>query len=199
MKVADAQLVKVSAVLGLGNPGRRHIRNRHNFGFMVMERLGFLKKEEFVKGEGPFLFCKVPVNSDKLILCKSATFMNDAGRAALSLCQYFRLSIGDMLVVSDDCNLPLGKIRFRRRGSDGGHKGLYSIIYHLQSQEFPRLRLGIQQSPPGKLLEDYVLEDFSEKESKIVGKVITAAAELIEKLAVDGVDKSSVTITVTEE
>lgn len=199
MKVIDEKLVKVSAVLGLGNPGRRYIRNRHNFGFMVLDQLGFLKREEFVKGDGPFVFCKVPVNSGKLVLCKSTTFMNNAGRAALSLCQYFRLSAGDLLVVSDDCNLPLGKIRFRRRGSDGGHKGLYSIIYHLQNQEFPRLRLGIWQSPPDKTLEDYVLEDFSEEESKTVDKVITIAAEFIEKLAVDGLDKSSVTITVTEE
>lgn len=199
MKAANAPLVKVSAVLGLGNPGCCYARNRHNFGFMVLDRFAFLKREEFVKGDGPYVFCKVPVTSGKLILCKPTTFMNNAGGAASSLCEYFRISTRDLLVVFDDCNLPLGKIRFRRRGSDGGHKGLYSIIYHLQSQELPRLRLGIRQNPPDKPLEDYVLEDFSGEESKIVNKVITAAADFIEKLAVDGLDKSSVTITVTEE
>jgi PTH1 family peptidyl-tRNA hydrolase len=199
MTAVNAPLVKVSAILGLGNPGRRYARNRHNFGYMVVNQLALLKKEDFTQGEGLFVFCKIPLTSGDLILSKPTTFMNDAGRAALDMCEYFGIPAEDLLVVSDDCNLPLGKIRFRRRGSDGGHKGLHSIIYHLQNREFPRLRLGIWQPPPDKPLEDYVLENFKRKELKTVAKVITTAVDFIEKLAVDGLDKTSVTITVAEE
>ncbi|OQX92497.1 MAG: aminoacyl-tRNA hydrolase [candidate division Zixibacteria bacterium 4484_95] len=199
MTAVDAPLVKVSAILGLGNPGQRYARNRHNFGYMVLDRLALLKKEEFVQGDGPFVFCKTHLASGDLILCKPTTFMNDVGRAAFDICERFGISAREIMVVSDDCNLPLGKIRFRKRGSDGGHKGLHSIICHLQSREFPRLRLGIWHPPPGEPLEEYVLANFNRKELKTVTKVIITATDFIEKLAVDGLDKNSVTVTVAEE
>lgn len=191
--------MRVSAVLGLGNPGRRYARNRHNIGFMVIDRLAFLKSEEFIKGDGPFEFCRIAVDSNSIILCKSTTYMNDTGRAAVNICDYFGIPATQLLAICDDCNLPLGKIRYRRWGSDGGHNGLQSIIDHLQNKEFPRLRLGIGLNPPDKALEDYVLDDFAREEIKIVENVIARACDFIVELAVLGSSRSSVTINVTED
>ncbi len=197
--VDNAPLVKISAILGLGNPGRRYSANRHNFGRMVVDRIAFLKKEEFVRGGGPFVYCRVPAESGSLILCKSTTYMNNTGRAAVSLVKYFDLQPQDLLVVSDDCNLPLGKIRFRQRGSEGGHNGLDSIIKSLNTKDFPRLRLGIGANQTGEEIEDFVLEDFSSDECNIVDNVIPVASDFIFELAAQKIEKSSMTFTVTED
>jgi len=197
--VDEAPLIKISAVMGLGNPGRRYIANRHNFGCMVVDRLAFLKKEEFIKGNGPFVYCWIQSASESLFLCKSTTYMNNSGKAAAKLIDYFGIEPQNLLVVSDDCNLPLGKIRFRKSGSDGGHNGLASIVKYLKTGDFPRLRLGINQSSPDKPLEDFVLEDFALNELESVDKVISAASDFIINLAAKDLDNTSITFTVTED
>ena len=196
--VDEAPLIKISAVMGLGNPGRRYIANRHNFGCMVVDRLAFLKKEEFIRGNGPFVYCRIQSASESLFLCKSTTYMNNSGKAAAKLTDYFGIEPQNLLVVSDDCNLPLGKIRFRKSGSDGGHNGLASIVKYLKTGDFPRLRLGINQSSPDKPLEDFVLEDFALNELESVDKVISAASDFIINLAAKDLDNTSITFTVTE-
>lgn len=188
---------KILAILGLGNPGRRYANNRHNFGFMIVDRLAYLKKEEFIKGNGPFVYCQVQLDSCRLILCKSTTYMNNTGRAAVSLVNYFDIEAGNLFVVSDDCNLPLGKIRYRTSGSEGGHNGLVSVVEYLQTHDFPRLRLGIGLNPPDTPLEDYVLEDFAHDELPTVEKMISAASDFIVDLAAERFDNTSGTITVT--
>ncbi|MCP4584074.1 MAG: aminoacyl-tRNA hydrolase [candidate division Zixibacteria bacterium] len=195
--VDEAPLVKIEAVLGLGNPGRRYAENRHNLGYMVLDRLAFLKKEEFIRGDGPFVYCRAVVGDRSLYLCKPTTYMNNSGKAAICLGKYFGIGPENMLVVSDDCNLPLGKIRYRSSGSDGGHNGLASIIRILHSREFRRLRLGVNLNPPGVPLEDYVLEDFDRDEFESIDQVITAAIGFIEDLAANATNKKSATFTVT--
>ncbi len=197
--VDEAPPVKILAVMGLGNPGRRYSANRHNFGYMVVDRLAFLKKEEFIKGSGPFVHCQVQSASGGLFLCKSTTYMNNSGRTALSLVDHFGIETQNLLVVSDDCSIPLGKIRFRKSGSDGGHNGLASIVEYLKTGNFRRLRLGIGPNDPDMPLEDYVLEDFAQNELKNVGKVVLAASDFIMNLAKKKLDNTSVTFTVTEE
>jgi len=197
--VDNTPTAEIKAVLGLGNPGRQYADNRHNLGYMIVDRLVFLKKEEFIKGDGPFLFCRIPLKSGDLILCKSTTYMNNTGRAADKICRYFGLSGQNLLVVSDDCNLPLGKIRYRASGSDGGHNGLASIIDWLQTPKFPRLRVGIGANPSNKPLEEYVLEDFTRNEFEIVDKVIPVVVNFIIKLAAENLLSNSATITVAEE
>ncbi len=197
--VDEAPLFKIEAVLGLGNPGRRYAENRHNFGYMVVDRLAFLKREEFTRGDGPFVYCRVPMADSGLYLCKSTTYMNNSGKAAISLCKYFGIQPENLLVVSDDCNLPLGKIRYRISGSEGGHNGLASIISVFNRKDFPRLRLGVSLNPSGVPLEDYVLEDFTRDEFEIVDQVISATLGFIENLAVNTIDKKSVTFSVTGE
>lgn len=197
--VDNTPTAEIKAVLGLGNPGRRYAGNRHNLGYMIVDWLAFLKKEEFIKGDGPFVFCRIHLKSGDLILCKSTTYMNNTGRAADKICRYLGLSGQNLLVVSDDCNLPMGKMRYRASGSDGGHNGLASIIDWLKTHKFPRLRLGIGANPSDKPLEEYVLEDFTGNELKIVDKVIPVAVDFIIKLTAEKPVANSVTITVAEE
>jgi len=197
--VDEAPLFKIEAVLGLGNPGRRYAENRHNFGNMVVDRLAFLKREEFIRGDGPFVYCRVPIADGRLYLCKPTTYMNNSGRAAISLCKYFGIQPQNMLVISDDCNLALGKIRYRISGSEGGHNGLASIINVLNRKDFPRLRLGVGLNPSGVPLEDYVLEDFTGDEFEIVDQVVSAGIGFIENLAANTINKNSVTFSVTDE
>jgi len=197
--VDEAPLFKIEAILGLGNPGRRYAENRHNFGHMVIDRLAFLKREEFIRGNGPFVYCRVSMAESGLYLCKSTTYMNNSGKAAISLCKYFNIPPENLLVISDDCNLPLGKIRYRISGSEGGHNGLASIIDAFNRKDFPRLRLGVGQNPAGVPLEDYVLEDFTRDEFEIVDQVVSAAIGFIESLAANEIDKKSVTFSVAGE
>jgi PTH1 family peptidyl-tRNA hydrolase len=190
---------KLAAILGLGNPGRRYALNRHNFGTMIADRLAFLKKEEFIRGPGPFVHCRMRLDDLSVLVCKSTTYMNNVGRAAKAIGDLFGIAAAEMLVISDDCNLPLGTIRFRPDGSDGGHNGLASIISYLQSRDFPRLRLGIGINPPGVPLEDYVLDDFGEDEQRIVDKVISTATGMLTDLARNGLPDESMTVAIADE
>jgi PTH1 family peptidyl-tRNA hydrolase len=196
MMVADTPSDKILAILGLGNPGRRYAKNRHNFGYMVLDRIAFLKMEEFVWSDAGLAYCRIELPTTDLILAKPTTYMNNSGRAALGLYQDFGVAANCLMVVCDDCNLPLGKMRFRARGSDGGHNGLESIIGSLETKDFPRLRLGIGLNPPDVPLEEYVLEDFNQDEMKTVDKVVERAIELIEELIIKGYEASSKTLTV---
>jgi PTH1 family peptidyl-tRNA hydrolase len=188
---------RIKAVIGLGNPGRRYEDNRHNFGYMVVDRLAFLKKEEFARGSGPFVYCRVIVGEYDLYLCKSTTYMNNTGKATAAIVNYFGIKPENLLVISDDCNLPLGKMRYRDSGSNGGHNGLASIMSLLQTRNFPRLRLGIEANPEGVPLEEYVLEDFTKEQFETVEKIIPEAISFMTKLVSGDIDNKSLTITIT--
>ncbi|NLI16616.1 MAG: aminoacyl-tRNA hydrolase [candidate division Zixibacteria bacterium] len=194
MMIADGPSDGIKAIMGLGNPGRRYAETRHNYGFMVVDRIAFLKRKEFSRGDGPYFACEVEFGGENLTLVKSTTYMNNSGKAAALICESFAIVPSQLLVIADDCNLPLGKIRYRPRGSDGGHNGLLSIIEHLQTEEFPRIRLGIGETPNGKPREDFVLEEFALEETKTVEKVITKTIELIETLVANKSRTSSITV-----
>jgi len=196
--VDDSPNLRIKAILGLGNPGRRYAETRHNFGYMTIDRLAFLKREEFQSGTGPFTYCRVNFDDRSVYLCKSTTYMNNTGKAAIAMANFFSLRPEEILVISDDCNMKLGKIRYRVSGSDGGHNGLASIIKLLQTKSFPRLRLGIDEAPEGVPLEDYVLENFSRQEFEIVDQVIASAISLIERLVADDIENNSITLNVIE-
>jgi PTH1 family peptidyl-tRNA hydrolase len=193
MMIADSPNFGIEAIMGLGNPGRRYAETRHNFGFLAVDRIAFLKRKEFTRGEGPYFQCEVAIGQKCLTLIKSTTYMNNSGRAAEDVCRQMNIMPAQLLVIADDCYLPLGKIRYRPNGSDGGHNGLFSITEHLQSEDFPRIRLGIGETPLGKPLEDYVLEQFTLEEIKTVEKVVEKTIELIETL----VEKKSLASSIT--
>ncbi len=196
--IEDAPIEKerVKIVLGLGNPGRRYADTRHNVGHMVVDRLAFLKKEEFASGNGPFEYCRIEYDGNEIYLCKSTTYMNNTGKAAAAIKNYFDIAPESIMIISDDSNIPLGKIRFRVSGSDGGHNGLASVTRYLHTDAYPRLRLGVDSNPAGVPLEDYVLEDFDKDEFDVVDKMVAESMRFIENLALGKIENKSITITV---
>jgi PTH1 family peptidyl-tRNA hydrolase len=191
----------LNLIVGLGNPGERYKNTRHNLGYRVVDFLAdrfdsFDKltarknKKDFKPGKGEFVFCEIRVGEEKIHLIKPITFMNSSGVAVAEAMNNYSLGIENLLVVCDDVNLPLGKIRIREKGSDGGHKGLRSIIYQLNSVDFTRLRMGIGDTPQGVDLEEFVLEDFKLEEKEIAGQMVERATLAVENIIAHGIEDS---------
>lgn len=174
-------------VLGLGNPGPEYAGTRHNVGFEVVERLAArhgiaLSRQGRRSRLGQGRIAGVPV-----ILAEPLTFMNRSGEAARALLEGYGLPVERLVVVVDDVALPPGTIRVRKSGSAGGHNGLESVISHLGSTHFPRVRVGIGAAPPGKLV-DYVLSPFSRREQGLMAEVYEQAADAVECIVTEGVE-----------
>jgi len=163
-------------LVGLGNPGPRYARTRHNLGYMLVDHLADQAGASFQPGKGDFLFCQ----AGGYYLVKPTTFMNLSGIAVFQLLQLFGGEPGHMLVAYDDCDIPLGTIRLRLSGSAGTHRGMESVIYHLGTEEIPRLRMGTGPRPDGADLSDFVLSDFPSVEHEAVGRMVKAAARCVE-------------------
>jgi peptidyl-tRNA hydrolase, PTH1 family len=187
-------------VVGLGNPGSEFVATRHNVGWEAVDqlalRLGWLgKKEEFnrvgrSKFEGLSLDGSVSAGgaNEKLLLLKPTTFMNDSGRSVQAAMAFYQLSPAELMVVLDDLALPCGKIRIRAGGSSGGHNGLKDIQRAIGTDEYPRLRIGIDAAPlriPGR---DYVLGRFTDEQRKAVDPAIDRAAAAILKWIENGIE-----------
>jgi PTH1 family peptidyl-tRNA hydrolase len=177
--------LSIKIVLGLGNPGRLYQKTRHNVGFMVVSRLARRMGLKFDKK-----FCSSRVaEGEGIVIAKPYTYVNLSGKAAKALLQRFSLAPQDMLVICDDVALPLGRIRIRRKGSDGGHNGLRSIIKELGTEEFPRLRVGIGREGIKDLVE-YVLGEFEREEMEILEKVLEVAVDAVECILREGIEEA---------
>jgi len=179
-------MVTVKLVVGLGNPGPEYAETRHNSGFMAVaalaERNGIRPARllaQALVGEGRIGGCRV-------ILAQPQTYMNRSGIAVAGLQRFFKIELKDLLVVYDDLDLPLGKMRLRLQGGSGGHRGMRSIIEALGSEEFPRLKVGIGRPQEKREVVDYVLSRFLPAERELVSQVIAAAAEGIERWIREG-------------
>lgn len=177
-------------IVGLGNPGKEYEKNRHNLGYKVIDELAMRKRKTLKPGKGEYFFCEVKSDQGEFIVAKPSTFMNMCGWAIVDCLADFDLKPENLLVLCDDVYLPLGKIRIRENGSDGGHKGLRSIIYQLNTLDFARLRMGVEEPEQGKDLEEYVLEDFQEEELKEVDRMIGQAAAAVEDTVVHGIKEA---------
>lgn len=166
--------------MGLGNPGKQFVRNRHNFGYMLLDHIAEKYHLSFQQGNGPFLWVPMEDSVDNIVyLSKPTTFMNNSGVAIRKAVRQFHISHADLLIVYDDIDLPIGKIRLRRRGSAGGHRGLRSIIENLETPDFARLRLGIGPQPPGITSDEFVLSDFQPDERPLLEQVISVGSSAI--------------------
>ena len=180
-------------IVGLGNPGRGYARNRHNIGFMCLGDFARKQGIRFDRKRGKARTGIGEVAGKGVILARPQTFMNLSGESVSRLVSGFDIALDDLLVVHDDLDLSLGKIRLRRGGSSGGHKGVDSIISSLGSQDFPRLRVGIgrpasseNHSESGEGIISYVLSDFTPVEKQIVTQVIPRVSEAMLYLLTDG-------------
>ena len=181
-------------ILGLGNPGRTYAHNRHNIGFMCVSHFARTQGIRFDKKQGQARTGTGEVAGNKLIVARPQTHMNLSGESVIRLVNKFNISLNDLIVIHDDLDLPLGKMRLSQGSGSGGHKGIDSIIIHLGSQDFPRIRIGIGRPPiiEGSAEDreagvvDYVLNDFTPEERKTITQVIPKVSEAILNLLSEG-------------
>jgi PTH1 family peptidyl-tRNA hydrolase len=166
-------------IVGLGNPGREYRLNRHNAGFLALDQMvGRWGLPAFTRKQSNALFTSGAVDGRRVVLAKPQTYMNLSGASVASLLRFYKLEVERLLVCVDDLNLPFGTLRLRPRGTAGGQRGLQSIIAHLNSDRFPRLRIGIG-APPGQMPHAaYVLQDFHEDELDLLDATLDRCVEL---------------------
>jgi peptidyl-tRNA hydrolase, PTH1 family len=166
-------------IVGLGNPGRDYIQTRHNIGFMLIDRITVQLNARGLKLQSKAIVVTAQQNDKKMILAKPQTFMNLSGQAVQGLVRFYKIPIDHVIVAHDDLDLPFGTIRMRPGGGAGGQKGIKSTIDQLGTNEFARLRLGIDR-PPGRMdAAAYVLQEFSPKELQAVSETLDRASEAV--------------------
>ena len=175
----------MKAIVGLGNPGAEYVATRHNVGFEVVDELARRWQVKLKKWRkvGTLALAK---DHDALLM-EPATFMNSSGEAVLSVGSFYKVNLADWLIVVDDVNLPLGRVRMRKMGSAGGHNGLKSVIQHL-GPDFARLRIGVGRGDPKWDLADHVLARFEPEERKSVEEAIGRAADAVETFVTEGIE-----------
>lgn len=175
-------------IVGLGNPGEKYANTRHNLGFMLIDLLAKEANTTVKREECRAFVGRSEIENEIVELVKPQTYMNLSGEAVSGLLQ--KRPDAKIIVITDDLALPLGKIRIRPKGSDGGHNGLKSIIACLRTQDFIRIRLGIQPEHPISDTKRFVLEKFSKSDFETVDKVLETSAEAIRTIINDGVEKA---------
>ena len=168
----------MKVIVGLGNPGSRYAGTRHNVGYAVVDLLAQSPHASRLSGRFQAQLAELREDSCRVLLVKPETFMNLSGRCVREALDFYQLPLEDLLVVCDDINLPLGRLRFRARGSHGGHKGLRDIQNHLGTTEYARLRIGVG-SPGDRDLVDYVLGRFGPTEQAIMDDAVRTAAQAV--------------------
>ena len=176
---------EISILCGLGNPGKDYINTRHNIGSEVLGLLSGRNNLRWKRAAGPVLESRWEFEGKEVLLLKTSTYMNASGEA---LSRYGIRDPGTLLVVCDDINLPLGRLRLRKSGGSGGHLGLESIISHLGSEDFARLRMGVGSPPPGIEWSEYVLSPFLSEESEEVERMLCAAIDALEAVLREGLE-----------
>jgi len=175
-------------VVGLGNPGEKYARTRHNVGWAVLD--AFARKHlvgiDRTGFHGLYGECRWEPISDKVILLKPLTFMNLSGRSVGPLRHFYKIAHTDLLVIYDDLDLPPGRLRMREKGGSGGHNGVKSIIEQLGVEDFPRLKVGIGRPDPGWEVMDWVLAPFGADDAATVAQVIPRAVEAVEAFLTEG-------------
>jgi peptidyl-tRNA hydrolase, PTH1 family len=176
----------VKLVAGLGNPGQAYRGTRHNVGFEVIDRLAARHGLSFEMSRVDALEAKWRAGGDVVLLVKPTTFMNLSGQAVAALCQYYRIEFQDVLVVCDDVHLPVGRLRARPGGTEGGHNGLRSIAEHFGTLNYPRLRIGVGRGDTRRDLADHVLARFAPEEMTGIDDAVARSADAVETWVVHG-------------
>ena len=178
-------------IVGLGNPGADYAKTRHNAGFLLVEKLAAQRQAGW-NNERKFAarMAKADHSGGKILLCEPQTFMNLSGEAVATVQQFYQLPLGNILIVVDDADLPLGEIRLRPGGGSGGHHGLESVAQHLGSKAYARLRIGIGRKHEARQITGHVLGKFSADENALLEKVLERAAGQIECWLTAGLQKA---------
>ncbi|HHX63052.1 MAG TPA: aminoacyl-tRNA hydrolase [Epulopiscium sp.] len=180
-------------IIGLGNPGKEYTKTRHNIGFEAVDALADNYNININKSKFKALYGEGKVGNEKVVLVKPQTYMNLSGESVKAFATWYKIKEKDILIIYDDVSLPPGKLRIRIKGSAGGHNGIKSIIQHLGTNEFERLKVGIGEKPQGWNLADYVLSRFTNAELKSIEQtmedIVGATTLIIEKGIQDAMNK----------
>ena len=178
-------------IVGLGNPGDKYAATRHNAGFLAVEHLARQEKLSIKKIKFKSLVCDTVLEGKRCMIMKPSTFMNNSGEAVGECARFYHIAPEHIIVIYDDINFAPGIMRIRKKGSDGGHNGMKSIIYHLNSNAFPRIRIGVGAKPhPDYDLVDWVLSKFSEKEFEALEPALDNACEAIRLIVKGEIDEA---------
>ena len=178
-------------VVGLGNPGKDYEFTRHNAGFLTLDHIAAEENTDIKKLKYKALIGDTVISGHRCLLVKPQTFMNNSGEAVREISQFYKIPPEKIIVIFDDISLPCGKLRIRRKGTDGGHNGIKSIIYHLNSDNFPRIKVGVGAKPhPDYNLADWVLSNFKKDEMEELKKAITKATEVLPFMLDGEIDKA---------
>lgn len=166
-------------IVGLGNPGQEYENTRHNVGFQSLDNYASKNNLTFSKTKFSGSYCELNKNSEKIILLKPQKYMNLSGEVVRDFVRFYKINIADILVISDDLDMPVGKIKLREKGSCGGHNGLRNIEMHLGTQNYKRLKIGISNN---KLVDtkDYVLGKFNQEDQELIKNSVLVAGNIIE-------------------
>ncbi len=178
----------ITIVVGLGNPGKKFENTRHNLGFMVVDF--FAKKNEFPDFELSKKYESLICENERAILVKPQTFMNESGKAVVKLTTHYKLPTTNLVIVHDDIDLPLGKIKIVKDSGAGGHRGVESIINNVGTKDFIRLKIGICPEKKSTDTEKFVIQKFTKEKMGIVNESIKKSAEVLKILISDGIEKA---------
>lgn len=177
-------------IVGLGNPGKKYEGNRHNVGFMAIDKIAKENNISINKAKFHSIYGEGRINSEKVILMKPVTYMNNSGIAVMECSNYYNIPIDDIVVICDDIDIPFGTIRIKKKGSAGTHNGLKSIIYHLKSDNFPRIKISVGEKIPQMSLADFVLSNFKKEEIIILEKEIDDSVKATELIIGNNIEEA---------
>ncbi len=177
-------------VFGLGNPGKEYLKTRHNVGFLSIDEISKKFRINLKNHRFKSIYGKREIFGETLFIVKPLTYMNRSGESVKEWVKNEKISTENILVIYDDIDLPLGQIRIRKKGSGGSHNGMNSIIFALQTENIPRIRIGIGKEKKPKNLADYVLSEFEEEEFSIILKTISLIPDIIADILKRGIDYS---------
>lgn len=184
---APTEPQSIKLIVGLGNPGQRYAHSRHNVGFMIVERFAHAHDLRFARKRFNAEIAEGEIGGTRVMIVKPQTYMNLSGEAIGKLFKFYKIEPHDLIVVYDDLDLPLGKTRMRAKGSAGGHHGMESIISHIGTSDFPRLRVGIGRPNPDADI-DHVLGNFESDERKLMDETFANASDAIGVWLADGIN-----------
>lgn len=178
----------MQAILGIGNPGSGYKFNRHNAGFLLLDHFADTIGVNFKSSYGNYFQAKGNIAGTEFILIKPGNYVNNSGITVKEVFERYDIELENLFVICDDINLDFGKIRIRKSGGDGGHNGLRSIIYHLNSNKFPRLRIGVKNKELQKDLVEFVLSDFTKEEFLTLKEIFNTSSPMLTEFIRGGVN-----------
>lgn len=183
-------MITLKLLVGLGNPGKKYSETRHNVGFRAIKRIA-----DFFDFDKPFfelnaLISRGDIEDEKIILAQPYSYMNNSGKVVKNLMDYYKLSLNQLIIIYDDLDLPVGKIRIKIKGSSGGHNGIKSIINNLTTKEFSRIRIGIGRPPQNINTVSHVLDYFNTEEEKEIEIAVKDLVKAVKVICNDGLDRA---------